>query len=122
MSVPATMPAPLVRGVWQLLEPIHAVLYYAPEVTAEAAALGYDVGERWPSYFPLRSAPLGRPSAGAVTSTFYSFAPDMVARYMAAAWDVADPDAVLTALYGDWRTPPPEAERRTHHRFTAYWR
>ena len=26
----------------------------------------------------------------------------------------ADPDAFLTAMYGDYRTPPPEAERRGH--------
>ncbi|NUS74752.1 MAG: hypothetical protein HOV70_00935, partial [Streptomyces sp.] len=31
-----------VRQLWHLLEPLHAVLYYAPEVFEEAAALGYD--------------------------------------------------------------------------------
>ncbi len=31
-------------------------------------------------------------------------------------------DAVLTAIYGDYRQLPPEAERTSHHAFTATWR
>ena len=30
----------------------------------------------------------------------------------------SDPDGYLTALYGDWRTPPPPQERVCRHRFT----
>lgn len=48
-----------VRQLWHLLEPLHALLYHAPEAFEEAAALGYGIGERWPSYFPYRAAPLG---------------------------------------------------------------
>lgn len=44
-----------VRQMWHLLEPLHAVLYYAPEAFEEAAVLGYGTEERWPSYF--RTAP-----------------------------------------------------------------
>lgn len=49
-----------VRRLWHLLEPLHAVLYYAPEVFEEAAALGYagSAEDRWPTYFPFRAAPL----------------------------------------------------------------
>ncbi|MFF3736704.1 hypothetical protein [Streptomyces sp. NPDC002566] len=86
-----------VRQMWHLLEPLHAVLYYAPEVIEEVAALGYDTTERWPSYFALRAAPLGAPGAGQVTSAFYSFSPRMVAEHIPAAWDVAAPDKVLAA-------------------------
>ncbi len=70
------------RQMWQLLEPIHAIVYYAPEVFEEFAKLGYDVETRWPSYFALRSAPLGTPSAELVASAFYSFNPKMVAEYI----------------------------------------
>ncbi|MER5375005.1 hypothetical protein [Streptomyces sp. NPDC002553] len=86
-----------VRQMWHLLEPLHAVLYYAPEVIEEVAALGYDTTERWPSYFALRAAPLGAPGARQVTSAFYSFSPRMVAEHIPAAWDVAAPDKVLAA-------------------------
>jgi len=86
-----------VRQMWHLLEPLHAVLYYAPEVFEEAAALGYATEERWPSYFPCRSAPLGAVGAGQVASAFYSFGPRMVAAHMDVAWDAASPQDVLEA-------------------------
>ncbi len=87
----------LVRQMWQLLEPIHATLYYAPEVAAQAAALGYAVDTRWPSYFPLRSAPLGAAGPELVAATFYSFNPEMVRAHVPAAWRVAAPEKVLEA-------------------------
>ncbi|MFI6401362.1 hypothetical protein [Streptomyces sp. NPDC050548] len=96
-NYPATVESGRVRQLWHLLEPLHAVLYYAPEVFEEAAALGYDTEERWPSYFPLRAAPLGPAGAERVTSAFYSFSPRMVAEHIDPAWRIASPDAVLKA-------------------------
>lgn len=86
-----------VRQMWRLLEPIHATLYYAPEVFEQAADLGYPVDSRWPSYFAWRAAPLGAAGPELVTSTFYSFAPEMVRAHVPAAWQVAQPDKVLAA-------------------------
>ncbi|MWA06598.1 hypothetical protein F8568_040880 [Actinomadura sp. LD22] len=86
-----------VRQMWQLLEPVHAVLYYAPEASEQAAALGYAIDERWPSYFPYRAAPLGAVDAATVSELFYSFNPEMVERYMAPAWRTATPEQVLAA-------------------------
>ncbi|MFJ2092213.1 hypothetical protein ACIOEW_23515 [Streptomyces sp. NPDC087901] len=88
-----------VRQMWHLLEPLHAVLYYAPEAFEEASALGYAVGERWPSYFAWRAAPLGEAGAARVTETFYSFSARMVDAYVPAVWSVASPDAVLAARH-----------------------
>lgn len=34
----------------------------------------------------------------------------------------ANPEAVLTAVYGDFRQLPPDAEQTSHHAFTAAWR
>ncbi|GGY23147.1 SCO6745 family protein [Streptomyces djakartensis] len=85
------------RQMWHLLEPLHAVLYYAPEAFEEAAALGYDTRERWPSYFPYRAAPLGEADPERVASAFYSFSPRMVAEHAGPAWRIASPDAVLEA-------------------------
>ncbi|MFE9860668.1 hypothetical protein [Streptomyces sp. NPDC005780] len=112
-----------VRQMWHLLEPLHAVLYYAPEAFEEAAALGYAVDERWPSYFAWRAAPLGEEGAGAgrVAETFYSFSPAMVDEYVPAVWSVASPDAVLAArgravdrahraILGEAATAPDTAE------------
>ncbi|MET9828590.1 hypothetical protein ABZ078_04630 [Streptomyces sp. NPDC006385] len=86
-----------VRQLWHLLEPLHAVLYYAPEVFEEAAALGYPTEERWPSYFPYRAAPLGAVGGERVTSAFYSFSPRTVAEHIDHAWKIAEPEALLRA-------------------------
>ncbi|MFJ7960627.1 hypothetical protein ACIQ62_30480 [Streptomyces sp. NPDC096319] len=86
-----------VRQMWHLLEPLHALLYYAPEAFDEAAALGHDTTERWPSYFAWRAAPLGAAGPVRVAAAFYSFSPAMVARYVPAAWATADPADVLAA-------------------------
>ncbi|WP_121701703.1 hypothetical protein [Streptomyces sp. E5N298] len=86
-----------VRQMWHLLEPLHAVLYFAPQVFEEVESLGYRTGERWPSYFALRAAPLGAPGARQVASAFYSFSPRTVAEHIPAAWDVTAPGKVLDA-------------------------
>ncbi|MFD5988710.1 hypothetical protein [Streptomyces cyaneofuscatus] len=86
-----------VRQMWHLLEPLHAVLYYAPDAFEEAAALGYDTEERWASYFAWRAAPLGAAGADEVVRTFHSFAPATVAQYVPASWATAPPEAVLAA-------------------------
>ncbi|MFE9248795.1 hypothetical protein [Streptomyces sp. NPDC007088] len=82
--------------MWHLLEPLHAVVYYAPEVFEESAALGLATDERWPSYFPLRAAPLGPVGAPGIASAFYSFSPATVERY-APDWDRTGPQEVLAA-------------------------
>ncbi|MFG2169057.1 SCO6745 family protein [Micromonospora chersina] len=86
-----------VRQMWQLIEPVHALVYYAPELTEEVAALGLPTGERWPGYFALRSAPLGAAGPNLVAATYYSFSPRMVAEYVPAVWATADPAKVLDA-------------------------
>jgi hypothetical protein len=87
----------LARRMWHQLEPIHAVFWYAPEVSEQAAALGYEVAARWPSYFAWRLAPLGAAGPRLAASACYSFSPDMVAEHVPAAWAVASPQQVLAA-------------------------
>ncbi|WP_406037753.1 hypothetical protein OG799_23810 [Micromonospora sp. NBC_00898] len=111
----------MVRQLWQLIEPVHALVYYAPELTEEAAALGLATDERWPGYFALRSAPLGAAGPELVTASYYSFSPRMIAEYVPAIWSVADPakvldarlsgvDRALRALLGDRVDSPELAE------------
>ncbi|MFF2651785.1 hypothetical protein [Streptomyces sp. NPDC058045] len=83
--------------MWHLLEPLHAVLYHAPQAFEEAAALGYPTGQRWPSYFPYRAAPLGHATPTQVTAAFYSFAPHTVEQHLTHAWHTAHPHDVLKA-------------------------
>ncbi|MET9609753.1 hypothetical protein ABZZ17_32605 [Streptomyces sp. NPDC006512] len=86
-----------IRKLWQLLEPLHALAYFAPESYEEAGSLGYDTGERWPLYFAFRAAPLGPVTPRLVTSLFYGFAPPMVERHVSRAWRTAPPERVLAA-------------------------
>ncbi|WP_093875729.1 hypothetical protein [Streptomyces sp. TLI_105] len=83
--------------MWHLIEPLHAVLYYAPEAFDEAGALGYETADRWPSYFAWRAAALGPVGPVRVASAFYGFSPEKVARHVPAAWEVAAPADVLAA-------------------------
>ena len=87
----------LARRMWHQLEPVHAVFWYAPEVSAEAAALGYKVTTRWPSYFAWRLAPLGAVGPRLAASACYSFSPAMVTAHVPAAWAVASPPQILAA-------------------------
>lgn len=92
-----TDPVALTRQMWQLLEPVHAVLYYAPDAFDEAADLGYSTQTRWPSYFAWRSAPLGAAGPRLVAATYYSFRLEMINEYVPAIWSVAEPAQVLAA-------------------------
>ncbi|MGO4757329.1 hypothetical protein AB4212_53470, partial [Streptomyces sp. 2MCAF27] len=87
----------LARRMWHQLEPVHASLYFAPQAYEEAAALGYDVESRWPSYFAWRAAPLGAVGPELVTAAFYSFSPRTIAEYVPAVWSTAAPEAVVAA-------------------------
>lgn len=87
--------AAVARELWRLLEPIHAVTYFAPEPLAELKRAGYR--GFWMGYFAGRAAPLGRPPAQLVHALFYNFAFEHVARALPDAWDFAPPDAALTA-------------------------
>jgi hypothetical protein len=83
------------RRLWKLLEPYHAVVYFAPEVNdlyAAAGTKGY-----WMGYFASRSAAMGPVGPGVVTATFFNFAPGMVRRAIPDAWAFSSPDAMLAA-------------------------
>ncbi|MFD7282259.1 hypothetical protein ACFV80_35845 [Streptomyces sp. NPDC059862] len=91
----AHVEAAFARTVWQVLEPLHAVTYFAPE-SREANRM---VGLRgfWMGYFAARAAPLGAVAAGAVEAAFFNFHPAMVRRAIPDAWGFATPEAVLRA-------------------------
>ncbi|WP_234542878.1 SCO6745 family protein [Streptomyces shenzhenensis] len=97
MSVPIPMPARggVARELWRLLEPIHAVVYFAPEPREEFRAVGYR--GFWMGYFAGRAAPLGRAGADVVHALFYNFTHERVSRALPAAWSFAPPDEALHA-------------------------
>lgn len=85
----------MARRLFDRIEPVHAVTYFAPEARSALDDLGYR--GFWMGYFAARSAPLGRVPADVVTAIFYNFAPHRVAKALPAAWDVALPEVALQA-------------------------
>jgi hypothetical protein len=107
------------RRMWRLYEPIHDVVYFAPEVRAAADRLG--LRGFWMGYFALRGAPLGEVDPSVVTASFFGFHPDRVRRALPDAWrytaalDVLDArsagvDAALRRLWPDVINSPELAE------------
>ncbi|GAA5153126.1 hypothetical protein GCM10023321_22960 [Pseudonocardia eucalypti] len=89
------MDATLIRRLARGLEPIHAMVYFAPEAEREYTRAGLKPGRM--GYFASRSAPMGAVSAGVVAATFYNFNPEQVARHVPAAWSLAEPASLLSA-------------------------
>jgi hypothetical protein len=84
----------IARKTWRTLEPIHGVIYFAPEAAERYSALDID-GQA--GYFASRSAAMGPVGAEVVLATFFNFNPDLVRRAIPAVWQSASPDKVLGA-------------------------
>ena len=76
-----------------MLEPVHAVTYFAPE-SSEACV---DAGLKgfWMGYFAGRAAPMGEVGPAVVEATFFNFQRDMVRRAIPDAWSYASAAALL---------------------------
>ena len=83
------------RRLWRVLEPIHAVVYFAPACQQRYRDLG--LKGFWMGYFASRAAPFGEATPELVTATFANFRPSMVERALPDAWALASPEAVLDA-------------------------
>jgi hypothetical protein len=83
------------RRMFDLLEPICLVTFFAEECNEELAALGHRT--YWDGYFASRAAPLGRVPAQVVHAAFYSFAEGEAARHIPSAWATIPPEASLAA-------------------------
>ncbi|AKU19285.1 hypothetical protein VV02_24585 [Luteipulveratus mongoliensis] len=90
-----TKPSERARTLWQLLEPVHAAVYFAPETKSAYDAIG--LKGYWMGYFASRAAALGPVGPEVVEAVFYVFHPAMVARALPDAWEAADPQTVLDA-------------------------
>jgi hypothetical protein len=86
---------PVARRIFELIEPICLVNFFAPEPNDAMAALGFR--GYWDGYFAGRSAPLGRVPAEVVHAAFYSFADGEVARHIPKVWKTTTPEAAHAA-------------------------
>ena len=84
------MPTAPARQLWQRIETIHAVTYFAPESIDAARAAG--LRGFWMGYFGFRACPLGAVGPEPVEAAFANFAGPMVARSLPDAWTFARPE------------------------------
>ena len=81
------------RSMWTLFEPVHAVIYFAPQgrtAFEQAGLRGF-----WRGYFAGRAAPLGPVGAAVVGASFFNFAPGMLARAIPGVWELISPEQAL---------------------------
>ncbi|MEJ8279758.1 SCO6745 family protein [Pseudonocardia spirodelae] len=83
------------RALWEQYEPVHDVVYFAPESRASAERAG--LRGFWRGYFAMRAAPLGPVGPGPVTAAFHGFAATMTARALPSVWSLCTPQAALDA-------------------------
>ncbi|MCU1483302.1 MAG: hypothetical protein JWN67_48 [Actinomycetia bacterium] len=86
----------IARRTWRTLEPIHGMIYFAPEATERYEALGLRGHQ---GYFASRAAGMGAVGAEVVLATFFNFPPELVRRCIPAAWDLVSPAEVLAARF-----------------------
>ncbi|MEW5530495.1 helix-turn-helix domain-containing protein, partial [Streptomyces virginiae] len=84
------------RRCWHAaVNPLHATVYFSPEIAEEFAALG--IADPVAVNLAHRSAAMGAVGAGAVTATFYNYRHDLVARHLPAVWNTVTPGQALAA-------------------------
>lgn len=89
------MDATVARKTWRTLEPVHGMIYFAPEGPEIYARAG--LTHHRTAYFASRAAPMGAVPAEVVIATFYNFHPALVRRSMPAAWSVVSPARIIGA-------------------------
>lgn len=80
------------RKTWRTVEPLHGMIYFAPEAAQRYADLGLNDRS---GYFASRSAPMGPVEAEVVIATFFNFYPGLVRSAMADVWSTTNAEAVL---------------------------
>ncbi len=85
----------LARAMHGIIEPFHAILYFAPEAVQGWERLGLE--PRGQGYVAGRAAPLGAVGPQVAAAMFYNFNPAMFDAALPAAWELATPAKVLAA-------------------------
>jgi hypothetical protein len=85
------------RKTWRTLEPLHGLIYFAPQSGEAYEALGLPAGQG--GYFASRAAAMGPVPAEVVIATFFNFFPDFVRRTIPSAWSIASPEAIVAARF-----------------------
>lgn len=85
--------ARLARAMHGVIEPLHAITYFAPETRQAWQDLGLEPVAQ--GYVAGRAAPLGTVGPGVVAACFFNFNPTLLATALPDAWEVVTPAQVL---------------------------
>jgi len=85
----------IARAMFQLLEPIATVAYFAPELQDVCDRLGLTAHRM--SYYAPRAAALGPVAAEVVAACFFHHPMALVRPAIPRAWQIADPPTILAA-------------------------
>lgn len=91
------MPSAPHRRCHTALDPLHSLIYFAPEADESFTEIGLRPGRM--TYFASRAAPMGAVCTGVVTATFYNFNPDLVAKHIPRAWTLTSPEAIIETRF-----------------------
>jgi hypothetical protein len=83
------------RSTWAALEPLHGLVYFAPEADERYGALGLTHPRS--GYFASRSAAMGPVPPEVVIATFFNFEPGLVRAALDGVWERTAPADVLAA-------------------------
>ena len=95
--------AVLARKMWRTLEPLHGMVYFAPEAPEEYARLGFE--ERRAATSPPAPRRWARCAAEVVIATFFNFHPDLVRRHVPKVWAAAPPARIVDGALPAWPAP-----------------
>lgn len=88
-------PAELARAMHTVIEPFHAIAYFASEWHDAWEGLGLEPVAQ--GYMAGRAAPLGAVGPGPVSAIFFNFNPALIEMALPAAWSIVSPAQVLGA-------------------------
>ncbi len=94
---PSTLPDGAIARAHRASEPLHSLVYFAPEADEQFTKAGLRPGRM--GYFASRSAAMGPVAPAVTTATFYNFNPALVAKHLPRAWTLATPADVLAARF-----------------------
>jgi hypothetical protein len=93
----ASLDPTVARKTWRTLEPIHGLIYFAPEAGEAYEALG--LPPAMGGYFASRAAAMGPVPAEVVIATFFNFHPPFVRETIPWAWTVVAPEDLVAARF-----------------------
>lgn len=81
------------RALHDVINPLHSVAYFAPQVAAAWEKLGLEPVAQ--GYVAGRAAPMGAVDTATATAVFYNFNPFVISLGVPAAWEIASPAQVV---------------------------